>query len=378
MNQSGYYKLGLFVIVGAVLLLMVIVVLGAGRFLKDTYTMETYLNESVNGLEVGSSVKFRGVKVGTVSYIGFVMGRYTSGKDSEFRYVLVECELDPEKFFNRRHAELKQELDRDIVRGLRIRPISQGLTGQLFLGIDYLPPASNPPLKITWEPRNLYIPSAPSTLSRIEKAVTEVSETISSVSKEDVEGLMGSFNDLADALGEFLRQADAKTLGQNLSGNLVQTEQIFAQLNQLLRDKETEQLLPNASRMFRAMGDVLDRSGDDIVSTAAHMRITFESLEVAAKELQRALEDPDVDLAQITADMGNASNQVRAASEKFHTVMNRVNELVAHQQVNFEEIMNGIRLLVEDMREITAEAKRYPAGMLFGEPPAQTDPASQP
>ncbi len=38
--------------------------------------METYLNESVQGLEVGSKVRYRGVVVGEVRRIGFTYNIY--------------------------------------------------------------------------------------------------------------------------------------------------------------------------------------------------------------------------------------------------------------------------------------------------------------
>ena len=47
------------------MLLAVIVILGAGRFFETTYPLETYFDESVNGLAVGSPVKLRGVAGGT-------------------------------------------------------------------------------------------------------------------------------------------------------------------------------------------------------------------------------------------------------------------------------------------------------------------------
>ena len=45
--------------------------LGAGNVFKRTVTIETYFDESVQGLDVGSAVKYRGVQIGRVTRIGF-------------------------------------------------------------------------------------------------------------------------------------------------------------------------------------------------------------------------------------------------------------------------------------------------------------------
>ncbi|WP_022660850.1 MlaD family protein [Paucidesulfovibrio longus] len=374
MSRQRYHRLGLFIIGGTALLLFVVFALGAGRFLNSSIKLETYFNESVNGLEVGSPVKYRGVKIGTVSHIGFVMGRYTSVAESDYRYVLVECELSDDSFLNRPEAEIADQIQEDVKRGLRIRPTSVGITGQLFLGIDYLDPASNPPLPITWEPRNLYIPSAPSTLSRLEEAVTRMSEAVGGIDREDVEGILKGVRKVTDSLGSFLEKADAKTLGELLAANLEQTEGIFASVNRLLRDPEAVKLLPNASLVMGDLHGILGRAGEDIVATAADMRVTFAALKTASIQLEQALRQPGTDLPTLAKRVDEATGEAAAASAKLHELLNRINGVVAGQQGNVQEILEGLRLLVQDLREITQEARRYPSGMLFGEPPARELP----
>src|SRR5262249_39357533 len=68
-HQTNHWKLGLFVVTGLALALATIFWLGLRRLNRDAIPIVTYFDESVQGLDVGSPVKFRGVTLGTVSTI---------------------------------------------------------------------------------------------------------------------------------------------------------------------------------------------------------------------------------------------------------------------------------------------------------------------
>src|SRR5215207_3578433 len=66
---TNYYKLGLFVVVGFVVAVIGATVSGIASMRNETVKYHTYFNESVQGLDLGSAVKFRGVTIGHVSAI---------------------------------------------------------------------------------------------------------------------------------------------------------------------------------------------------------------------------------------------------------------------------------------------------------------------
>ena len=82
---TNHTKLGLFVILGIAAVLVVAFGLGAQSMRKETVAYHTYFNESVQGLDVGSPVKFRGVTIGHVSAIEVA---------PDHRHVQVTEELD--------------------------------------------------------------------------------------------------------------------------------------------------------------------------------------------------------------------------------------------------------------------------------------------
>ena len=87
--QTHYFKLGLFIIIGSVLVAAAIVILGVGALFQDKIMMETYLDESAQGLAVGSPVKFRGVQIGNIERLGFAKNKYKDIQSMQYRYVLV-------------------------------------------------------------------------------------------------------------------------------------------------------------------------------------------------------------------------------------------------------------------------------------------------
>ena len=68
-TATNHWKLGLFVLLGVGAMLGALFWLGARRFRRESFPAVSYFDESVQGLDVGSPVKFRGVTVGTVADI---------------------------------------------------------------------------------------------------------------------------------------------------------------------------------------------------------------------------------------------------------------------------------------------------------------------
>src|ERR1700741_3911472 len=68
-EENRYRRLGVFVFAALVLLFGILFLLGGRSLFQPTYTFETYFNDSVAGLEVGSPVRYRGVPLGQVTEI---------------------------------------------------------------------------------------------------------------------------------------------------------------------------------------------------------------------------------------------------------------------------------------------------------------------
>lgn len=182
-QKANYFKIGVFILLGIVLLIAGIVALGVGDFFKRKITMETYFDETVQGLDIGSFVKYRGVKIGEVTDITIVSDHYSfdplSDRFRKFgRYVYVKMEMEPNTFGSLKNIKNVENFIQRMVNehGLRVRLNYLGITGLCYLEIDYVDPKTTSSLEIDWKPKNVYLPSVPSTLVRIEQAITNFSQ----------------------------------------------------------------------------------------------------------------------------------------------------------------------------------------------------------
>src|SRR5258705_6584944 len=120
--RPHYFKIGLFVIASVFIAAGALVALGAGSIFKEKILFETYLNESVQGLEIGAPVKYRGVQIGNVDGISFAEDVY----ETKRRYVMVTVNFYPATREGRRkRSEFDERLRGLIQEGLRVRLASQ-------------------------------------------------------------------------------------------------------------------------------------------------------------------------------------------------------------------------------------------------------------
>ena len=69
MNDNSKFKLGLFIILATIVFFAALFILGTMDRFKEKAHISTLVSESVQGLSVGSAVKYQGVPIGSVCEI---------------------------------------------------------------------------------------------------------------------------------------------------------------------------------------------------------------------------------------------------------------------------------------------------------------------
>ena len=206
MEKFSYFKIGIFVISAVVIGVIGVVVLGAGAIFQKKSIVETYIDESVQGLDVGSPVKFRGVPVGRVDQITLTSVEYRT----RLQYVLVRISISSNMFQFPINDPTSPQLKSELNRGFRIRIAPQGLTGVAYLEADYLDPERNPPLQIDWPPDYPYIPSATSRITQLSDAVEKILRSIGDI---DISTLTQSMEKSLAAMTKLAESAKVDKIG---------------------------------------------------------------------------------------------------------------------------------------------------------------------
>ncbi len=323
--QANYFKLGMFILSGAALLLAGLIALGLGSATKDKLMMETYFKESVQGIEVGSPVKFLGVKVGAIERVTFSFDKYRDFSTTPLRYVMVEFGLDPGKTFDFTQGEnLHPLLEKEIQRGLRIKVAPQGITGTAYLEMTYVDPKTNPPLPIEWTPQYDYIPSVPGTITRLQEALTKFSDTMDKIRQAGIEKTVNKVNALLDETRKTVADANVAEISAKVSRLISGLQQTNNNLDEIVESEEFQ-------------------------SAVANFSATMKNMKNATKTLPQALND-------------------------LRILLINVSDAVASQRGEVRSILRNTDKTMENLSRITGDAKKNPARLFWGEPPVHKEP----
>lgn len=172
-SKRNYTAVGLTVLILAAGLIITGLWLSVGFDRKAYNTYVVYMHESVSGLSEGSLVKFNGVKVGTVSKIAL-------------------SQFDPQQV----KILVKIEEDTPITTSTRATLITQGITGNTFLGLSASSTSFIPLQKTPGEPFPV-IPSNPSFMTLLQSTFDEISKGFKQLlSRENTENFKNALGNL--------------------------------------------------------------------------------------------------------------------------------------------------------------------------------------
>jgi paraquat-inducible protein B len=186
--EAKYFKIGTFILIGFGLIIFAVLVFGSGTLFQRVVYLETYFDESIEGVSVGSPVKYRGLQIGHIEEINFMNEPYTDKSNTDNlirnRSIYVKLAITSKLFTELSHEKLEALLNAEIANGLRAKIIVQGLTGVCHIGLDYVNNATNYQNSsiLDRESDCFYIPAAKSTLTSLSENTQNI---IARLSKAD-------------------------------------------------------------------------------------------------------------------------------------------------------------------------------------------------
>jgi phospholipid/cholesterol/gamma-HCH transport system substrate-binding protein len=270
--------IGLFVLLGCALGVAAIIWVGATSYFQKGATYISYFDESVQGLQVDSSVKYRGVDVGRVQSIRVA-------PDNRLIGVVMKINL-------------RDNLQKNAVAQLK----AAGITGIMFVDLDRRKPGE-PDLspKIDFPSEYPIIPSRPSEIQRL---VSGINEIVTKFNKIDAKGISDQLIATTKALQEFLQGKQMTSILKRMDAAAGNLESLTGRADKALADARLEEVLAEARAALK---------------NARTMLATLNN-QVLAMQLPATLNQT----RDITRELQAAGNNLRQSSETLEMLLRRI------------------------------------------------------
>ncbi|MFH1730497.1 MAG: MlaD family protein [Planctomycetota bacterium] len=373
-TRASHFKIGVFVLATVAVLIAGIIVLSAGALRGERVMLETYIDESVQGLSVGSAVMQRGVQIGRVTKITFVPREYkvspSPKKFSEFsKYVMVIMSIERDHLPGETDPELRDALADAVRNGFRLKLSSQGITGITYIEADFVDPERHPAMKLDWQPKRLYIPSMASTLASFTQSVDHVLRTLEQV---DLVGITQNLDKAIRSLNDAVEGAKVARI----------EKEFVALASELRRTNKLVMGFVDGTKV-----DAEFRHKTDLITVVQSMDKALSTLsrEVQAAQIGKMREDA----AALVADIRRTNQLVQRLLEKvegdpktggvpetvaqLNKTLKRMEQFMSGRQAQIDAILANVGKATANLAKLTESAKKYPSQVLFGNPPPRSE-----
>jgi paraquat-inducible protein B len=254
-TPTNQWKLGLFVVMGLALLVGAIVFFGARSLRTETVEYKTYFDESVQGLDPGAPVKYRGVTIG---------GVYTIDVAQDRRHVEITIKLDVKELENMRLVEKGPGIGTRIAMppDMRAQLGSTGITGVKFVQLDFFSVKDNPLPSLPFPVPANYIPAAPSMMTKLEESVVKAVNSFPELAAQLVTLLARVNHILEEVEGQGLPEKTAIVLKQS-SALLADISTRVSQLDVGAMSTQAKETLANLNAATVKMDRLMDKVAGD-------------------------------------------------------------------------------------------------------------------
>ena len=277
-------RTGSFLVAALLLVLTILFFLGGRDLFSKKIKVCTYFDESVQGLNRGAAVKFKGAPIGTVSDIRIIFPNY----------VLVEMEIDVSRF-TAAGGDFEKAFLREVrENGLCCRLEYVGITGLKFIDFDYhqidVEKNRKEPPSFIGKTDAIYVPSVSSSFADISTSVAGAIDKLNQINvKEISEELTEVMRDLRALISD---PALAATL-HHLSEVAANLENTSGMLGRVVDEDRLENLISALEENLKSLQGFVRRMDDatadaKIPESAAAFRNSADKVAESTASLRQA------------------------------------------------------------------------------------------
>jgi len=316
---------GLFVLIGFVIITAALIWLGMSRYLEEGKYYVAYFDESVQGLNDDSAVKYRGVSIGRVESIG----------------------VAPDE--NLIEVVLKIESGMTLRKNMAAKLKSVGITGIVFIEIDRKKEGAldhAPRIRFPTE-----YPIVATEPSEMKMFVDDINDLMEQFKQMNVKGLSEKMHTILNKINSTIEDAQIKNISTDIRLSLQKVEAI-------LEAQKWDKILASvnsATTSFKAFSDKSGRAVSDIEEVAVNLNdmLSENRLKVGqlVDSLKQTISDADIFFAE-------GKDLLEDGEHKLSTL----EPLLALTLSNLESASASLTNLVELLSE-------QPSKLIFGTPP---------
>jgi len=326
-KQANKTVIGIFVVGAIALVVVAVVVLGSGKFFKQTVKAVCYFEGSVGGLNIGAPVVFRGVRIGSVTN---VLLRLETSK--LVFSIPVYIEIEPDKFtaIGPRPTKPGENFKIFIERGLSASLESQSfVTGQMQVGLDLRPDKPGKFAEIKYDPKTPEIPTVPTPMQELTKKIENI-----------------PFDKIFDKLASALDGIDKLVKSPEIPEAVRSVNLALGDVRKLVQNVDSR-MGPLASSIEGTVNDYgkLARNADSKIDTLSlGLGDTIKQMQKAVSGIEKTLGEAQSTLAQVRQTLAEDSTIYYELAE------------------TLEELQKGAR----SIRLLADGLKRQPESVIWG------------
>jgi phospholipid/cholesterol/gamma-HCH transport system substrate-binding protein len=268
-KKTANFMLGLFVILGFFLAVGAIIYVGATSYFQKGQSYVTYFDESVQGLQNDSSVKYLGVDVGRVVSIKVA-------PDNKLIGVIIK-------------VNLRGNLAQDTVAQLK----AAGITGVMFIELNRRKPGE-PDLspKINFPSEYPVIPSRPSEIQRI---LSKIDVIMAKLDQIDTKGISDQLILTGKAVEDFFKGKEMKAILVKLQSTSTNLDQITKKVDKAISAGKLEKVMDDSRKTLDSIRTLITGVQEEIQAMklpeiAREAKNTTANLRQASDTLDKFLE----------------------------------------------------------------------------------------
>jgi phospholipid/cholesterol/gamma-HCH transport system substrate-binding protein len=290
--------IGLFVTVGVAIGVAAIVWVGASKYFEVGSVYTTYFDESVQGLQVDSRVKYRGVDIGKVQRIGVA-------PDHKLVEVVMKIDLD-------------RWTGKNVVTQLR----AAGITGIVFIELDRR--NAEDPILLPPSGMKTPYPVIASQLSQTKQMITSVDRIMGRIEQVDLKGISDQIKDTSRAVETFLTGKQMMGILGKLDSTTGSLDEGLRRIDRILAEGRVEGVLDEAAQGLRESRKTIAEARELVTALRGEVE-NLKAPEIADRA-GRLLKEIDRRTRGMKTDFERTTEDIRQAADSLKLLLDRLNE----------------------------------------------------